>query len=57
MDEKLYNDILNATGAIAEMAALFYTNIMKYIDSEDAAIKLTSEYIRGMMPNGGGKKQ
>lgn len=56
MDEQSIKDLINVTGALAEMSGLFYSHALQYVKSEDVALNLTRMYLEFMITkNRGGQ--
>lgn len=49
MDEQSLQAIIDASGAIAEMSAIFYNAVVDKVKSEDVAMKLTSIFMSTMI--------
>lgn len=54
MTNDAYKAIIEATGAMAEMSAVFYTNILKHVNNQEDALELTKMYISVLLERSGG---
>lgn len=54
MNEDQINELINATGALAEAASVFYNRIIELVPSEEVAVSLTRSYMSLFMPQKGG---
>lgn len=56
MDAQNIKDLINVTGALAEISGLFYSQVIQFVKSEEIALNLTKMYLDFMINRSNGGK-